>query len=76
MTWDTTAGRRRKSQAAEKSAERARVVTLQPGGGDRSRARQQFVERLARSKSLPDEARLFAQRVLLELPKRTTAATS
>ncbi|MFE9769788.1 ParB/RepB/Spo0J family partition protein [Streptomyces sp. NPDC005808] len=56
-------------KAAEKSAERARVVACNRAWKAAAGPRQTFVERLVRSKSLPEEARLFAQQVLLDLPE-------
>ncbi|MGW2911323.1 ParB/RepB/Spo0J family partition protein [Streptomyces asoensis] len=56
-------------QAAQKSAERARVVACNRAWKAAAGPRQQFVERLVRSKSLPEQARIFAQKVLLELPE-------
>ncbi|WP_405764528.1 hypothetical protein OHU34_03255 [Streptomyces sp. NBC_00080] len=56
-------------QAAEKAAERARVAACNRAWKAAAGPRQQFVERLVRSKSLPEDARLFAQRVLMELPE-------
>ncbi|MFI6340750.1 ParB/RepB/Spo0J family partition protein [Streptomyces sp. NPDC050535] len=56
-------------QAAQKSAERARVVSCNRAWKAAAGPRQQFVTRLVKGKSLPDEARTFAQQVLLELPE-------
>ncbi|MFE7077114.1 ParB/RepB/Spo0J family partition protein [Streptomyces sp. NPDC057620] len=56
-------------QAAQKAAERARVVACNRAWKAAAGPRQQFVERLVRSKTLPDQARLFAQAVVLDLPE-------
>ncbi|WP_329529307.1 ParB/RepB/Spo0J family partition protein [Streptomyces sp. NBC_01462] len=56
-------------QAAQKSAERARVVACNRAWKAAAGPRQQFISRLVKGKSLPDEARIFAQTVLLELPE-------
>lgn len=55
-------------QAARKSAERARVVACNRAWKAAAGPRQQFISRLVKSKTLPDQARVFAQTVLLELP--------
>ncbi|MFD5814680.1 ParB/RepB/Spo0J family partition protein [Streptomyces sp. NPDC127038] len=55
-------------RAAQKSAERAQVVACNRAWKAAAGPRQQFVTRLVRGRSLPDEARLFAQEVLLDLP--------
>ncbi|WP_217236431.1 ParB N-terminal domain-containing protein [Streptomyces sp. AC555_RSS877] len=57
------------AEAAEKSAERARVVACNRAWKAAAGPRQQFISRLVKGKSLPDEARTFAQQVLLELPE-------
>ncbi|WP_415940234.1 ParB/RepB/Spo0J family partition protein [Streptomyces sp. 039-1] len=56
-------------QAAQKSAERARVVACNRAWKAAAGPRQQFITRLVKGKTLPEEARVFAQTVLLELPE-------
>ncbi|MER7982457.1 ParB/RepB/Spo0J family partition protein [Streptomyces sp. NPDC095817] len=56
-------------QAAQKSAERARVVACNRAWKAAAGPRQQFITRLVKGKTLPEEARVFAQSVLLELPE-------
>ncbi|WP_406834809.1 ParB/RepB/Spo0J family partition protein [Streptomyces sp. AHU1] len=56
-------------RAAQKSAERAQVVACNRAWKAAAGPRQQFISRLVRSKALPDQARLFAQGVLLDLPR-------
>ncbi|MFF9171854.1 MULTISPECIES: ParB/RepB/Spo0J family partition protein [unclassified Streptomyces] len=52
-----------------KAAERARIVACNRAWKAAAGPRQEFVKRLVRGKSLPDEARLFAQQILLDLPR-------
>ncbi|MEU9370424.1 ParB N-terminal domain-containing protein [Streptomyces avermitilis] len=56
-------------KAAEKAAERARVVACNRAWKAAAGPRQQFVTRLVKGKALPEEARVFAQQVLLDLPE-------
>ncbi|MDG4857086.1 ParB N-terminal domain-containing protein [Streptomyces sp. T-3] len=52
-----------------KAEERARTVAHNRAWKAAAGPRQEFVKRLVRGKSLPDEAREFAQRILMELPR-------
>ncbi|GGV52368.1 ParB/RepB/Spo0J family partition protein [Streptomyces spectabilis] len=59
-----------KTEADEQKAEeRARTVACNRAWKAAAEPRLEFVKRLVRGKAVPDEARLFAQRVLLELPR-------
>lgn len=53
----------------QKAEERARTVACNRAWKAAAGPRQEFVKRLVRGKTLPDEARQFAQRIMLELPR-------
>ncbi|WP_455362337.1 ParB/RepB/Spo0J family partition protein [Streptomyces sp. SYSU K21746] len=53
----------------QKAEERARIVACNRAWKAAAGPRQEFVKRLVRGKTLPDEARLFAQRIMLDLPR-------
>ncbi|MFF9410434.1 ParB/RepB/Spo0J family partition protein [Streptomyces anandii] len=52
-----------------KAEERARIVACNRAWKAAAGPRQEFVKRLVRGKTLPDEARLFAQQILMDLPR-------
>ncbi|MFD3504421.1 ParB/RepB/Spo0J family partition protein [Streptomyces sp. NPDC058678] len=59
-----------KTQEDEQKAEdRARTVACNRAWKAAAGPRQEFVKRLVRGKTLPDEARLFAQQIMLDLPR-------
>ncbi|WP_031487296.1 ParB/RepB/Spo0J family partition protein [Streptomyces bicolor] len=53
----------------QKAEERARTVAHNRAWKAAAGPRQEFIKRLVRGKNLPDEARVFAQRIMLELPR-------
>ncbi|MFF6642271.1 ParB/RepB/Spo0J family partition protein [Streptomyces althioticus] len=52
----------------QKAEERARTVACNRAWKAAAGPRQEFVKRLVRGKTLPDQARQFAQQILLDLP--------
>ncbi|MFE3268878.1 ParB/RepB/Spo0J family partition protein [Streptomyces sp. NPDC059215] len=59
----------RTAQDEQKAEERARNVACNRAWKAAAGPRQEFVKRLVRGKTLPDDARLFAQKILLDLPR-------
>ncbi|TLS45787.1 hypothetical protein FE633_13600 [Streptomyces montanus] len=53
----------------QKAEERARTVACNRAWKAAAGPRQEFVKRLVRGKAVPDEARQFAQRIMLDLPR-------
>jgi ParB-like chromosome segregation protein Spo0J len=53
----------------QKAEERAHTVAHNRAWKAAAGPRREFVKRLVRGKTLPDEARVFAQRIMLELPR-------
>ncbi|MEU5225272.1 ParB N-terminal domain-containing protein [Streptomyces toyocaensis] len=62
--------KRPKTEEDERRAEeRARTVACNRAWKAAAGPRQEFVKRLVRGKTLPEEARQFAQRIVLDLPR-------
>ncbi|MFD0067411.1 ParB/RepB/Spo0J family partition protein [Streptomyces sp. NPDC056690] len=64
-----TAKKPKTEEDEQKAEERARTVAHNRAWKASAGPRQEFVKRLVRGKTLPDEARVFAQQIMLELPR-------